>query len=710
MAVMQKDILQQFTDLFDHAPFGYISVDRVGRVMLINHAACSVLGIDATVAINHPFQSMLNSADSDTFLSVLSEAFISNRKVVREFSLPNAGNEICIRMEAIALPGDETCKIAIIDISEKKLAQDALSGSEEKYKMLVEMAVDAFFQGDRHGGFITVNNKAVEMTGFSRDELLKMNIRELFSEDNLVAKPLRYDLLAKGLTMITERTLISKSGQQILVEMNSKEMPDGTYQSFFRDITERKGAEIKITESEQKYRNLHMSMMDGYVMSDMLGRIRESNEAYQHMVGYPAEELHNLNYRDLTPEKWHAFEQKIVEEQILVNGASQVYQKEYINKNSTIFPVELRTFLVRNADGEAVGMWAIVREITERKQAEEALLRSEIQYRDTIDSLPDWIYVVDARFNIVMCNAALKQELVRLGLNPACTGEMIRSGFPFISEQTIAGTEKVFRTGEVAVCGQKFRRGDKIIQVETTVVPILKESKIEKVILVIRDRSKEKEIEELKRRNTEQKEVLLREIHHRVKNNLAIVISLLNFQLRNTSNEEITRMIIDIQTRIRSMALIHEHLYRSENLDRITLASYIESLSFMILTTFSGHRAKLEMHLDPIDVSIQAALPIGLIVNELLTNAFKYAFPDSNEGTIHVQLTGDEQCMCQLVVEDNGIGLPASSTLNSEKSLGLYIVGLLVEQLEGTVEIAREHGTSFRIRFRNLLAKQESQL
>ncbi len=227
---------------------------------------------------------------------------------------------------------------------------------------------------------------------------------------------------------------------------------------------------------------------------------------------------------------------------------------------------------------------------------------------------------------------------------------------------------------------------------------------------MIRDRSKEKEIEELKQRNTVQKEVLLREIHHRVKNNLAIVISLLNFQLRNNTNEELTRMIVDIQLRIRSMALIHEHLYRSENLDRIPLATYIESLAYMIMTAFSGHRVNLVRNLEPMDVSIETALPIGLIINELLTNAFKYAFPGGTSGEIQLTLEKKDGLLCSLVVKDNGVGLPATSSMDSEKSIGLYIVNLLVEQLDGTVKIERNNGTSFHIKFMNLVSRKQEQL
>jgi|GEM_PF-2011549 len=830
---VKKDILKQYKDLFDHAPFGYIMVDPAGKIILFNQSLCRILSIENGEVAGRPFQSFLDDHDRPTFVSALAEAFDSDRKVIREFSLTGAGKGVFIRTEAFVNHGEPLCKVAIIDISEKKLAEDALTQSEEKYRMLIELAVDAFFQGDSNGKFITVNDKAVEMTGYSRQELLNKNMRELFLPENLAEKPLRYDLLLEGKTIKTERVLHCKNGGNMLVEMTSKAMPDGTYQSFFRDITERRAAEKAISESERKYRNLHMSMMDGYVLTAMNGAIIESNEAFQQMVGYSGEELTFLSYRNLTPEKWHDYEQRIVDEQIMVNGHSLVYQKEYRKKDGTVFPIEIRAFLIKNSSGEKDGMWAIVREISERtraeealrqseekfrsvvessptamyfyhleadgrlvltganpasdhiigishksllgktitdafpnlcqtdvpdmyrkvaknelgpqsfeieyneerfsgfysvhifrtgpdaisvdfvditsrKQTEEALRRSEIEYRDTLDSLPDWIYVVDLQHKIVMVNAALKSELARHGFSNDCIGQEIMECFPFISRQTITETEQVFNSGLLSVGNQDFVMNGKTIHVEITAVPILKDNRTEKVILVIRDRSKEKENEELKRRNADQKEVLLREIHHRVKNNLAIVISLLNFQLRNTSNDEITRMIIDIQTRIRSMALIHEHLYRSENLDRMRLAAYIESLSFMILTTFSGHHVKLETHLEAIDVSIEAALPIGLIVNELLTNAFKYAFPDNAEGKIIILLEKAEGDMCRLIVEDDGVGLPPSSSLNSEKSLGLYIVGLLVEQLEGSVEIDRKQGTSFRIRFRNLLMNKEN--
>ena len=345
-------------------------------------------------------------------------------------------------------------------------------------------------------------------------------------------------------------------------------------------------------------------------------------------------------------------------------------------------------------------------DITTRRQTEEALRRSEIEYRDTLDSLPDCIYVVDRHNRIVMVNAVLKKEMGDCGVGPDCVGQVLVPGMPFISEMTMKSIHEVFDTGMQSVSESKLNHQGRTIFAEISKVPIFKDGITEKVVVMIRDRSKEKEVEELMRRSSAQKEVLLREIHHRVKNNLAIVISLLNFQLRNNATAEFRGLILDVQMRIRSMAMIHENLYRSENLDRIPLATYIESLAYMILNAFSGHRISLIRKLEPVDVSIETALPIGLIINELITNACKYAFPDGMPGELTIALSHGPGDHCLLVVEDNGIGLPVTTNMDTEKSIGLYIVRLLVDQIEGSVTVTRNQGTTFTFAFRNIIRKE----
>ena len=213
-------------------------------------------------------------------------------------------------------------------------------------------------------------------------------------------------------------------------------------------------------------------------------------------------------------------------------------------------------------------------------------------------------------------------------------------------------------------------------------------------MIVARDRSKEKEVESLKLRNAEQKEIMLKEIHHRVKNNLAIVISLLGMQGKKNPDVNFTRIMRDIELRIRSMALIHEHLYRSDSLDKIQLSAYIHSLVSMVSGTFRGNNIEVEMNPDDIQADIETALPLGLITNELLTNSYKYAYPDNGSGMISIILAKADLSGINLTISDDGVGLPTGFDLENQDTLGMFIIKLLVEQLDGTINFTAGGGVS----------------
>ncbi len=350
----------------------------------------------------------------------------------------------------------------------------------------------------------------------------------------------------------------------------------------------------------------------------------------------------------------------------------------------------------------------LLKEIEQKNHVEKELKQSEIQYHNTLNSIPDWIYVVDKDLRIVLINSALESEHQRQGYPADTLGKKLTRVYPYIPQSTLDEIRHVFNTGETVVGEQKFFLRDKSIFGETHKVPIFKEDEVVQVMTILRDRSKAKEVEELKLRNAEQKEVMLREIHHRVKNNLAIVISLLNLQLRRNNDPELTRIIQDIEMRIRSMALIHEHLYRSENLDRIPLDKYLQALIQIIITAYHGNAINLTTSLDPIDVTIETALPLGLIVNELLTNSYKYAFPGNLTGKIDIELKKTETGMISLMIRDNGVGLPDDFSIHSEKSLGIFIVNLLVEQLDANISVMNHEGACFLIEFRNNILKDNS--
>ena len=203
-----------------------------------------------------------------------------------------------------------------------------------------------------------------------------------------------------------------------------------------------------------------------------------------------------------------------------------------------------------------------------------------------------------------------------------------------------------------------------------------------------------------------EKEVLLKEIHHRVKNNLQIISSLLNLQSGYIGDEQVSQMFKESQNRVRSMALIHEKLYQSENLARIDFAEYVRDLTNYLFRMYgaSSYGIKLEINADDVSLDIDMAIPCGLIVNELVSNSLKYAFPieprqSESKGTIRIGLNSDNNGKLTLIVSDNGIGLPEGLDYRKTGSLGLQLVNTLANQLEGDMELDRNGGTTFKITF-----------
>ncbi|MCS7338549.1 MAG: PAS domain S-box protein, partial [Verrucomicrobiae bacterium] len=294
--------------------------------------------------------------------------------------------------------GPETLILAVVrDVTERKRAEAALAESEAKFRALTETTAAAIvaYQGNK---FVFVNPAAERLTGYSKDEALNMDFwaivhpdhRELVRQRGLARQrgepvPDRYEF-----------KIITKNGEERWIDFSAGRIMFGGQPAGLAtalDITERKRAELALRESEERYRRLYESMMDAFVSTSMDGRIREFNSVYREMLGYAEDELRQLTYMDLTPARWHAFEARIVEEQILQRGYSDVYEKEYQKKDGTIFPVELRAFLIRDASGQPAGMWAIVRDITERKRAEAALRESEERFRLLAESSLVGIYL-----------------------------------------------------------------------------------------------------------------------------------------------------------------------------------------------------------------------------------------------------------------------------------------------------------------------------
>ena len=335
-----------------------------------------------------------------------------------------------------------------------------------------------------------------------------------------------------------------------------------------------------------------------------------------------------------------------------------------------------------------------------------ALRRAEARFRGLLESAPDGIVVVDGAGTIVIVNSQTermfgysREELIgnRIEL-------LVPTGSRAQHSRDRAAYSADPRTRPMgagrALTGRNKSGSE--FPVEISLSPLLADEE-PLVMSIVRDITDRRRAEELIQASLREKEALLREIHHRVKNNLQITSSLLRLQAGAIENPEARQVFAETQQRIRSMALVHEKLYGSTNLSQIDFADYIRTLGDLLFQSFAADPSRIRLTVvgGEVLLSIDTAVPCGLIVNELLLNALKHAFPDGGRGEIVVELADSGDGWCRMAVRDDGVGLPDDTAREGAGTLGLQLVRGLVAQLDGQlmVEYGRG-GAGFSVNFR----------
>ncbi|MEA3420394.1 MAG: PAS domain S-box protein [Acidobacteriota bacterium] len=340
-----------------------------------------------------------------------------------------------------------------------------------------------------------------------------------------------------------------------------------------------------------------------------------------------------------------------------------------------------------------------------RKQAEDALQESEELYRSVVENSQNGIFIVDDRYRLIYAN----EEMAKI--SKYTRKEIIGSDFKdFLDEEsTRLVTDRYIRRqrGEKVPPRYEFniiRKDGEKRRVEISSTVIKNSAGRIQTVAQILDITERKKMEDNIRSSLKEKEVLLQEIHHRVKNNLQIISSLLNLQSRHVRDKEDLEMFQESRARVRSMALVHEKLYRSKNFADVDFKEYIRSLSRLLFQIYGTdpNAVKLEIDIGDVLLDINTAIPCGLLVNELISNSLKHSFPDGRKGNIHILLHPEKNHKFKLVVSDDGVGLPEDFDINKTESLGLQLVSMLTDQLHGSIKIDRNNGTAFEITFEEL--------
>ena len=377
------------TALYDFAPAGYYTLNREGIICQMNLSGANLLCKERSNLINSNFNQFLTPDSLPVFNDFFRKVFETNEKQICELRLSLHGTPTYfVHVEGIISDVATNCLLTAVNITERKQAEQMITESEANLNALVNNRDESIWSIDKDYNIVIFNKFFLDEYFASNNIELKkgMNALENISQKKRELWKHKYDRALNGKRVYFEYSnYVGKELHYYEVFLNPiiSEGKTSGVSALSVNITYRKRAEKALRLSESKYRKLHESLMDGFVYVAMNGQIKEYNEAYLRMLDYSPVEIIKLSYLDITPEKWHGFENRIIKEQVLIRGFSDVYEKEYIKKNGTVFPVELRTVLYKNEHGVSEGMWAIVRDITERKQAEEQLRESEYFFKES---------------------------------------------------------------------------------------------------------------------------------------------------------------------------------------------------------------------------------------------------------------------------------------------------------------------------------------
>lgn len=487
-----------------------------------------------------------------------------------------------------------------------------------------------------------------------------------------------------------------------------------------QDIEEVRIAQLRLKLSEERFRSIFNQAAVGIVQVSLPGKLALVNDKFTQLVGYTRQQLADLDF----PQLIHPDDvsDTLTDLSDLLGSQKATFEREIrisCPQNDYIW-VNLTMSVVWVAI-EPSYFIAVVNDISDRKQAEESLQKSEARLNSVLSSLQDVVWSVslpDLKPRYI--NPASQQVLgyspqeildnPRL-LNEIAVGEDSRK-----LQKNWDDIVKKYHTGELQTGDH-----DKTYELEYQIqLPTGEYRWIRDRSHIVYDRygravsidgistdvTQRHEAEEKLYKSLQEKEVLLKEIHHRVKNNLYVISGLLNLQSSYVEDESVKNLFQDSQNRIQTMAVIHEQLYQSDDLSEINFAKYIQRLVDNLFISYNQHQKGIKSitKLEDCFLNIETAIPAGLLVNELVTNAFKHAFPNNKSGDIMINLTKIETEDIKLIVKDNGKGFPQNLNWQDSPSLGLRLVRLLSQQLDAEINVTSNcQGTCFCLTFKPII-------
>jgi len=597
-------------------------------------------------------------------------------------------------------------------LEEKQRVEAELKESERRYRQIVDSADDSIHQTDAHGFFTMVNPVTVHRSGYSEEEVIGKHFLEL------ICPEYREDAASFYASQFADRIpetyyefpILTRGGEMVWIGQNTRMLMQGDritgFQSIARDITERKRAEDALRASEERLELALKGADLGFWDVDLQTGEQIHDQRWAGMLGYSADELepHVSTWKNLVHPDDLPKVEKVLKDHL--EGAAPFYECEYRLRTKSgqwKWILTRGRITVRDKSGTQLRMTGTHLDISDRKRAEEMFRESEGRSTEFVARLPQFVYEIDLTGKLTFFNRAAA-EATGYSMEEFEAGLYARDLFVPGDRETLAADLMRALRGET-LSGSEYtcvRKDGSTFPMITYSSPMKRADRIVGLRGLGIDITERNAAEERIKRDLKEKSVMLSEIHHRVRNNLAVITSLLSLQSEYASDESCERMFQDCQARIRSMSLAHDLLFDSESLAEINMDDYVGSLIDSLIGAVGSVAAPVEFEREIADLffGLDTAVPLGFVLTELIANCLKHAFPDKREGRVGISIRSLGEKEFELVVRDNGIGIPENVKLENPESLGLDLVDVFARQLEGEIEITRAPGTEVRVTFK----------
>ncbi len=732
---------KRYRDLFERNLAGVYRTNREGLILECNEAFARIFGYldpNKIKNIKYAVDFYKSAEEREALMKELDKNdFVEGKQIQL---IKKNGDEIIALLNVSKISkeeGEEYFEGNLFDISELYKAQELLKESEKKYKQLVDNSSYGVVILDRTDKVLFTNEKALKI--LYSDDINKsdeLSINQLFASNNLNSFNNINNYYIKNNRQFVEIQTSNKNNKELYLEVNPSSISfenKECIQLSFTDISDKKRAELEsekartvenynrrlqaeLDEKEKAQKRLvdAQSYMAGIIESsidmifttDINGNINKLNSAalnklsylQSNVVGKPLELLFENEEKG-----------KEIIHQLRSNNSFSGEVRMKRNDGSSFLAFSSITNLY-NAEGVVLGIMGVSRDITDIKKKETEIREQAAKLNAIIESSSHFFFTINRDFLITSFNELFKEDLKKYMNYEVKENESFLNIISLFSEDkkeksieswkkklqgSFLGVSNSFEIKGKDVFGKPYYR-------EVFLDPIQSEDeRIEEVSGIGHDITEKKISEEELKSSLKEKDVLLKEVHHRVKNNMQVISSILNLQSSYISDEKVLSILRESQNRIKSMAIIHEKLYRTKDFSSIKFSEYVENLAESIVRTYEYNEAEIEIvfNLEEVLLNLDMAIPCGLIINELISNSLKYAFNSNEKGKIEINLSESNEEV-KLQIADNGVGIPKEINFKKTETLGLQLVNTLTQQLEGTIELEVDKGTKFKLNFK----------